>query len=315
MPEDLSINTEVTGGSVGVVGAQVVQIREQTFVSNFYGSAPQSEPAKPGGPLPKSPYPGLSYFGPLDAGRFFGREQAIQALITAVTKRSFTALVGASGSGKSSVVLAGLAPRLETQGGWRSTYFRIGTEPDKNPFAALARALSPLLGNDDVVDRMKRAQKLANSLAGGDISLAYVVGQCRAANPGKRILLIADQFEEAFTLVPDDALRERFINALIEAFPDPVASAVPAVCLVLTLRADFYNAALRYRPLADRLQDHVENLGPMTREELREAIEKPAEALRVSFDRGSSTRSWTTSISGPAACPFCNSHCAKCGGS
>ena len=133
---------------------------------------------------------------------------------------------------------------------------------------------------------MTRAQKLANSLAGGDISLVYVIGQCRAANSGKRILLIADQFEEVFTLVPDDALRERFINALIEAFPDPAQGVAPYICLVLTLRADFYNAALRYRPLADRLQDHVENLGPMTRDELREAIVKPAEAVRVGFEPG-----------------------------
>jgi hypothetical protein len=272
----------MTGGVSGVTGAAYVHIENLTQ----YAAPPASAPAQPVDPIPACPYPGLAYFGPRDASRFFGREQAIQALVAAVTRRSFTALVGASGSGKSSVVLAGLAPRLETQGGWRSTYFRIGTEPDKNPFAALARALSPLLGNDDVVDRMKRAQKLANNLASGDISLAYVVGQCRAANPGKRILLIADQFEEAFTLVPDDALRERFINALIEAFPDPVASAVPDVCLVLTLRADFYNAALRYRPLADRLQDHVENLGPMNRDELREAIVKPAEAVGVGFEPG-----------------------------
>jgi hypothetical protein len=113
-----------------------------------------------------------------------------------------------------------------------------------------------------------------------------VVGQCRAANPGKRILLIADQFEEVFTLVADEALRNRFIDALIAAFPDPVANAVPDVCLVLTLRADFYNAALRYRPLADRLQDHIENLGPMNRDELREAIVKPAEAVGVGFEPG-----------------------------
>jgi hypothetical protein len=184
------------------------------------------------------------------------------------------------------VVLAGLVSHLEAQGGWRLTYFRIGTEPDKNPFAALARALSPLLENDDVVDRMTRAQKLANSLANGDISLAYVIGQCRAANPGKRILLIADQFEEVFTLVSDQALRNGFVDALITAFPDPAQGATPDVCLILTLRADFYNAALRYRPLADRLQDHVENLGPMTRSELREAIMKPAETMHVGFEPG-----------------------------
>ena len=170
-------------------------------------------------------------------------------------------------------MLAGLAPRLETQGGWRSTYFRIGTEPDKNPFAALARALAPLLGDGDVVDELEELQKLAEQVSVRAKSrLTNVVAQCRAANPGKRILLIADQFEEVFTLVPDEALRNRFIDALIAAFPDPGQGATPDVCLVLTLRADFYNAALRHRPLADKLQDHVENLGPMTRDELREAI-------------------------------------------
>jgi energy-coupling factor transporter ATP-binding protein EcfA2 len=286
VPEDALITANVSGGAVGIAGAQEAHVGSQTFINNFYGPTPQTEIAKPTGPIAPCPYPGLACFGPQDAARFFGREQAIKALQLAVAKRSFTALVGASGSGKSSVVLAGLAPRLETQGGWRSTYFRIGTEPDKNPFAALARALSPLLENDDVVDRMTRAQKLANSLASGDISLVYVVGQCRAANPGQRILLIADQFEEVFTLVADEALRERFIDALIEAFPDPARGAAPEVCLVLTLRADFYNAALRYRPLADRLQDHVKNLGPMTREELREAILKPTEAVEVEFEPG-----------------------------
>jgi energy-coupling factor transporter ATP-binding protein EcfA2 len=258
--DDTSINTEVSGGTVGVAGAQVVQIREQTFVSNYYGSQPQPQSTRPIGPLSESPYPGLFYFGPLDAARFFGREQAIQALLLAVAKQSFTMLVGASGSGKSSVVLAGLAPLLEKQGGWRFTYFRIGTELDKNPFAALARALTPLLGDEDIVDRMTRAQKLANSLANGEISLLYLLGQCRTANPGKRILLIADQFEEVFTLLSDEKLRDRLIDTLIEAFPDPGLGATPDVCLVVTLRADFYNAALHYRRLADRLQDHIANL-------------------------------------------------------
>jgi energy-coupling factor transporter ATP-binding protein EcfA2 len=280
---ETTINATVTNGGVaGVAGAGVVNI--ENFIQNV-GPTPQS-PKGTGGPIPPCPYPGLAYFGPQDAGRFFGREQAVQALLLAVAKRSFTALVGASGSGKSSVVLAGLAPRLEAQGGWRSTYFRIGTEPDKNPFAALARALSPLLGNDDVVDRMTRAQKLANSLASGDISLVYVVGQCRAANPGKRILLIADQFEEVFTLVPDETLRNRFIDAVIAAFPDPGQGATPDVSLVLTLRADFVSQAINYRPLADKLKDRVEYLGPMTRGELREAIVEPAKAVGVEFEPG-----------------------------
>ena len=192
---ETSIDAAVSGGAVGVASAQVVRIE------NLYVGTPAAEPAQPSGPIPPCPYPGLAYFGPQDASRFFGRNQAIQALVAAVAKRSFTALVGASGSGKSSVVLAGLAPKLRSQGGWRSTYFRIGTEPDKNAFAALARALAPLLGDGDVVDQMARAQKLASALSDGNVSLTNVIAQCRAANPGNRILLIADQFEEVFTLV------------------------------------------------------------------------------------------------------------------
>ena len=129
-------------------------------------------------------------------------------------------------------------------------------------------------------------QKLAEELTEGSISLTNVLAACRAANLGKRVLLIADQFEEVFTLVSDDVLRNRFIDTLIAAFPDPSLGMTPDVCLVLTLRADFYNAALRHRPLTDRLQDHVENLGPMTRDELRDAIEKPARAARVEFESG-----------------------------
>jgi hypothetical protein len=155
---ETSINAEVSGGAVGVAGAQVVRIE------NLYVGAAAAEPAKPAGPIPPCPYPGLAYFGPDDASRFFGREQAIEALVGDVAKRSFTALVGASGSGKSSVVLAGLAPRLSAQGGWRSTYFRIGTEPDKNPFAALARALEPLTGERGLSDKLEEVQKLAQSL-------------------------------------------------------------------------------------------------------------------------------------------------------
>ena len=279
---DTAVNATMQGGTAGLVGVGVAHIE------NLYVGATPFTPAPTTGPIPSCPYPGLAYFGPEDASRFFGREQAISALVASVAKRSFTALIGASGSGKSSVVLAGLAPKLSSHGGWRSTYFRIGTEPDKNPFAALARALEPLTGERSLSDKLEEVQKLAQKLAVGSISLTNCIGQCRVANPGKRILLIADQFEEAFTFIPNEALRNRFVDALIDAFPDPDIGAMPDVCLVLTLRADFYTAALRHRPLADKLQDRVENLGPLTRDELREAIIKPAEQLEpsVTFEPG-----------------------------
>lgn len=282
---ETEITATVNGGAAGILGARDVRIQTQIIINNFYGAEP-TRAVPSAGPIPPCPYPGLAYFGPQDVSRFFGREQAIQALVSSVAKGSFTALVGPSGSGKSSVVLAGLAPKLAAQGGWRATYFRIGTEPDKNPFVALARALEPLTGERGLADRLEEVQKLATRLAEGSINLTNVVAQCRAVNPSDRILLIADQFEEVFTLVPDETLRNRFIDALISAFPDPPSSAKPHVCLVLTLRADFVSQALSHRPFADKLKDRVEYLGPMTRDELREAIVKPAKAVQVEFDPG-----------------------------
>jgi hypothetical protein len=181
-------------------------------------------------------------------------------------------------------VLAGLAPRLHAKGDWRFTHFRVGTEPGRDPFLALARALVPLLLERGTADQLEEVQKLAVKLKCGAVDLPNVLGGCRIADPRKRILLIADQFEEVFTFVDDEMLRRRFIDTLLAGFADSADSATPDICLVLTLRADFYGMALGYRPLADALQGRVENLGPMTREELREAITRPAGP--VSFENG-----------------------------
>jgi formylglycine-generating enzyme required for sulfatase activity len=173
---------------------------------------------------------------------------------------------------------------LHAQGGWSFSHFRVGTEADKNPFQALARALVPLFVQGGITERLEEVQKLAEKLKSRTVDLPNVMGACRAANPGKRILLIADQFEEMFTLVTDDLLRRHFIDTLLDGFSDICDCGLVDICLVLTLRADFYGVALGHRRLADALQGGVENLGPMTREELREAITRPAGI--VSFENG-----------------------------
>jgi tetratricopeptide (TPR) repeat protein len=123
-------------------------------------------------------------------------------------------------------------------------------------------------------------------LHAGELTLRDVFADCRSRNKGRRILLIADQFEEVFTTVADEAMRTQFIDVLLAGFPDPAAGGVPDICLMLTMRADFYGRALRHRPLADALQNHVENLGPMNREELQEAIVRPAKSAGVAFEPG-----------------------------
>src|SRR5215472_5029913 len=122
-----TIETTITGGQIqGVAGAGTVHIENFTIYNSAVEELAAADPT--GEPLPPCPYPGLAYFGPEDADLFFGRDAAIARLAEAVGRRSLTVLVGASGSGKSSVVLAGLAPRLHRGGDeWRFTHFRIGT--------------------------------------------------------------------------------------------------------------------------------------------------------------------------------------------
>jgi ABC-type dipeptide/oligopeptide/nickel transport system ATPase component len=279
-----AIGVDVSGGQIqGIVGAKVV-IENLTF----YNRAPeQASPSTADEPIGPCPYPGLAYFGPSEAGLFFGRHAAIASLVDAVGRQSFTALVGASGSGKSSVVLAGVAPRLHKTGGWRFSHFRIGMELDGNPFMALARALTPLyVASESDVERLKNTKLLAASLEGGELTLRDVFADCRSRSKGSRILLIADQFEEVFTMVPDHKVGARFIEVLLRGFVDPAAGTACDICLILTMRADFYGRALRHRQLSDALQNHVENLGPMRRDELQAAITKPAEAASVAFEPG-----------------------------
>jgi len=224
------------------------------------------------------PYRGLFHFGPGDAEYFFGRESFIKTLFQATQTRNFIPLLGASGSGKSSVVFAGLVPKLQQESHWQFTHFRPGSDP----FHALALALVPLYTtNLNETERLAQARQLANYLRDGDIPLADVFAQIKHNYPSERVLLIADQFEELYTLCPDETIRRNFLDKLT-TFPFERVGMV----LVLTMRADFLGNALSYRPFADVLQNTDLKLGPMNREELTEVIEKPAQKLGVTFEAG-----------------------------
>ena len=108
-----AIETTITGGQIqGVAGAGTVPIATFKIYNRVVEEPAAADAAT--APIAPCPYPGLAYFGPEDADLFFGRDAAIARLAEAVGRQSLTALVGASGSGKSSVVLAGLAPRLHS---------------------------------------------------------------------------------------------------------------------------------------------------------------------------------------------------------
>ncbi|MFW9261972.1 WD40 repeat domain-containing protein, partial [Nostoc sp. CALU 546] len=229
------------------------------------------------------PYRGLFHFGPNDADVFFGREIFIEELYSATKTNNFIPVLGASGSGKSSVVLAGLVPKLQTAGHWQFTHFRPGSDP----FHALALALVPLYTpNLDQTDQIAQARKMAGYLQDGSVILLDVFAKIQQNHPSDRVLLIADQFEEIYTLCNNQEIRHKFLDCLLASLVTPTSLTSSATVLVTTMRADFLGNALSYRPFADILQNADVKLGPMNREELTQVIEKPAQKFGVTFADG-----------------------------
>ena len=270
--------------------AQGFAVGDNNIIYNYFGYREVLKPA----PVDASddslpcPYRGLFHFGPNDAEYFFGRDVFVEKLFEATKTRHFIPVLGASGSGKSSVVLAGLVPKLEQEGHWRFTHFRPGSDP----FHALALALVPLYRPElDATDEIIQARKLAKSLSNDqdsedNLPLSDVFAKIEQNNPNHQILLIADQFEELYTQFPDSTVRRRFLDCLLTSFQSSNAGGSSSTILVTTMRADFLANALSYRPFADMLQNADIKLGAMSREELTEVIEKPAEKLGVIFEAG-----------------------------
>jgi transcriptional regulator with XRE-family HTH domain len=218
------------------------------------------------------PYRGLASFQPGDAGWFFGREELTLHLVRLATGTGAPglplAVVGPSGSGKSSLLRAGLYPRLagESAAAPRGRPVVLMT-PQDTPMQALADALAPLLG-----DAPGTAASALAALRAAPEQWARQRGWSQANGPA----IIVDQFEETFAWCPDEAQRQEFIDALC---------ALSTVTLVaIGLRADFYAHALRYPGLARALQERQIVVGPMTTAQLRRTITEPARKAGVAVD-------------------------------
>jgi WD40 repeat protein/DNA-binding SARP family transcriptional activator len=231
------------------------------------------------------PYLGLAPFREADAPFFFGRDGFTKKLIEAVRERPLVAvIVGSSGSGKSSAVFAGLVPRLRSEGDWLMADLRPGGQPFHALAAALLDNLEPELSE---AERLDGIGELAATLSEGDVPLLDVVERALERSPGaRRALLLVDQFEELYTLCPEPETRRRFVDVLLAAVRAAEGRGELAFVLSLTLRADFMGQALAHRPFADALQEASLMLGPMTRDELQAAIERPAEKQGAAFEAG-----------------------------
>ena len=220
-----------------------------------------------------SPYRGLSAFREQDAQFFFGRERFKHELVEAVETQSLVTVIGPSGSGKSSLVFAGLNPALGRQNKWIIGDFR----PKSDPFFEFCTAAVRLLERKIMEpDQLIHAGKLRQEILEGNLSVKKIIERILEKNTDKRLLLIIDQFEELYTLCQDEKRRFDFLEELL-----PVLQEVDGLTVVFTLRADFLGYALSYRPLADIIPAADQMLGPMNHQELRDAIEKPIENLAM----------------------------------
>ncbi|MFF4402469.1 helix-turn-helix domain-containing protein [Streptomyces sp. NPDC001480] len=204
----------------------------------------------------ESPYKGLARFETGDHGRFFGRNNLTVDLLELLRRRRFAAVFGPSGSGKSSLLRAGLIPSLQhtQETGLRPAAIRILT-PGERPARTHAHVFDP-----------------------SDIGPG-------SGNAGADTLVIVDQCEEIFTLCQDLTERARFISLLLAA-----CRPENRLRVLIAVRADFYGRCAEHRNLTDALRDAHLLVGSMSREELREAIVKPATMAGLTVERALTTR-------------------------
>jgi len=232
----------------------------------------------------RCPYPGLRPFNPDEESLFFGREEQIDDLVGRLRKGRFVAVIGSSGSGKSSLVRAGMLPALYggfmagNRAQWRVAVMRPGSEP----IASLAQALEvsgllPALANEGSL-RLGLARAI---LSRGSLGLVELVKQTAAAG-SENLLIVVDQFEELFRYAEaaGDEMADQtaaFAKLLLEAAHYPTLP----IYVVLTMRSDFLGDCSRFRDLPEAINDGLYLVPRMTREQLRAAIEGPARVAQT----------------------------------
>ncbi len=212
------------------------------------------------------PYQGLEAFGKEQARFFFGREKVVQLLMEKLGQANFVPIIGASGSGKSSVVRAGLIPQLE-KNGWRVLEPIL---PGDEPLAELKKVLIELFG--------RTQGREVYSLIKTD-GLRPVIERLSGS---ERLLLVVDQFEEVFTLCPKEEERRQFIELLTQVAELPDSR----LAIVTTMRADFLEPCLSYELLTRLIQNESVYMPSLVGAELEEAIASPARLQGYELEQG-----------------------------
>ena len=227
----------------------------------------------------RNPFPGLRPFEADETHLFFGRDGQCSDIVTRLEKRRFVGVVGTSGSGKSSLVRAGLLPMLE--GGYMASagsFWRFAVmRPGADPIRSLARSLAdPGVLGGEAVEAVLRTPLVEAVLRRSALGLIEAYKQARLA-PNENLLVVADQFEELFRFrthrradqEADDGAA--FVNLLIEA----ARQRELPIHVVLTMRSDFLGDCARFRDLPEMLNDGQYLIPRLKRDQKRASIEGP----------------------------------------
>lgn len=214
-----------------------------------------------------SPYKGLNKFDSEDKDLFFGRDQFLTSLVNELEQTNLILLLGASGSGKSSVVRAGLIPWLSQK--WGSHFVKLVFTPDSDPFAKLYASLQDKYNQTET--------KIAREVK--EETLSLVVKKLKKSD--EYWLIFIDQFEELFTTSLYEK-RNLFINSLVQLN----ATEQNSVKIIATMRADFLDRLSPYPQLVKATDKHRPMIAEMQQDELRLAIEQPAAHHGVVFEQG-----------------------------
>lgn len=227
-----------------------------------------------GGDELRNPFKGLRAFGETDAGDFHGRASTVELLTTALASSNVVVLVGPSGTGKSSVVKAGLIPAVRSGIlGSETDWVIADMYPGAYPFEELEAALLGVAAD--------RPDRLVDQLESDDRGLLRVSKQI-LGDDRTSLLLIVDQFEELFALVPSAITRDRFLANLVTIAADDRSR----VKVVLTLRADFFDHPLQHPAFAGILERSLVTVSMPQEESLAMAISQPARAVGLEIEPG-----------------------------
>jgi energy-coupling factor transporter ATP-binding protein EcfA2 len=231
------------------------------------------------------PYRGLEPFREEDATFFCGRDDAIRDLVAKVQQHSFVAVVGPSGSGKSSLVFAGLLPALRQQR--ETTWDVISFRPGASPLAALTAAFATVPKKAEPATTDTNIENEAAAFRTGDSGmLGRMVARRLDGMPEKpdRLLIYVDQWEELYSMAPVGRQNsidvEKFVALLVAAASDQSSRTT----VILTIRADFYAALIGQSLVSTLLPVQQFNVPPMSLSDLRSTIVTPAKKLQLSFD-------------------------------